>query len=550
MHRILAVITLIGIFLASAATSSQSQEVNPSGFQTASAAVDPWRYAKTIALIPIHGEIDEVVVQSISRRLDAAVQNGADLAVFEINTPGGDLKACLDICALLRMTPIRTVAWIRPHAYSAGAIIALACGAIVVSPGAAFGDAAPIAAIPGLGLQSLSEVERAKIESPVIADVVESARRNGRDERLVERFIRLDRPLFLVEAIDGSARAIADEDELNALGVAPTDGPIPSTVDSDRPLEAWYQSFDQPTNRRASRAAFGPDDVGQWRVIARVTDPKSLLVVHERMALVLGLAEGTASTEEELSAWTGGATITRYDERWSEEFVRWMTSWPVRLILVAVLILCFIAEMLTPGFGAFGLGAFIAFGLLVVAPLVGGMAEWWAGVLVFAGMALVAAEILLVPGTTFVGILGAACFLLGIVGLFVEGDLSTTQGRAQMPAAFAILAGGVALAAVGLWLLSRTTVLTRVWSRGILSSAADDPGVEREFPTQSPPARPAIGQIGVTDTPLGPSGHAWFGTTLVDVVSPTGYLEAGVRVRVVSSDGFVIEVEPCERETA
>ena len=89
----------------------------------------------TAAVIPIHGEIDDIVRDSVERRLTAARDAGATTIIFEMNTPGGLVTSALDICRLIKNLPpeARTVAWVHSDAYSAGAMISVACREIWMS---------------------------------------------------------------------------------------------------------------------------------------------------------------------------------------------------------------------------------------------------------------------------------------------------------------------------------------------------------------------------------------------------------------------------------
>ncbi|MFM7800143.1 MAG: hypothetical protein ACKPBA_14350, partial [Planctomycetota bacterium] len=182
--------------------------------QVAAPAVPAWRQANRVAVIPVRGGIDAVTRASVERRVAEAAAGGCGAAVLELDTPGGDLTATLELCLWIKdRSPVPVWAWVRPKAYSAGTIIALACRGILVSPGAAFGDAAPISAVPGLGLQPLPPAERAKIEAPVLAEVVDSARRNGYDETLVRAFVSAPDEVWVLERTDGTARAFVGRQE-------------------------------------------------------------------------------------------------------------------------------------------------------------------------------------------------------------------------------------------------------------------------------------------------------------------------------------------------
>ena len=78
-------------------------------------AVPPARQANHVAIIEVHGPIDAMTRESVKRRAEDAVRDGVDLIVLELDTPGGDLEATLDICNFIKQeVPVRTVR--PPHA--------------------------------------------------------------------------------------------------------------------------------------------------------------------------------------------------------------------------------------------------------------------------------------------------------------------------------------------------------------------------------------------------------------------------------------------------
>ena len=85
--------------------------------------VPSYRQATDVAVITIEGVVDTVTAQSFKRRLEES--SDADAIVIELNTPGGDLMSTLQICYEIKNNAQKnTVAWINPHAFSAGTIIA------------------------------------------------------------------------------------------------------------------------------------------------------------------------------------------------------------------------------------------------------------------------------------------------------------------------------------------------------------------------------------------------------------------------------------------
>src|ERR1043165_9256366 len=162
-------------------------------------AVPAARQASNIAVITISGEIDDTTMRSVSRRLDLAQRAGADAIGIELDTPGGDLWAVLGICDAIKACPIKnTVAWVNPRAYSGGAVIALACHEMVITDGATVGDSLIVNRTFGM-INAMDEHDRQKFLSPLIADLVDSARRNGYDEMLVQGIASRGVELWLVE---------------------------------------------------------------------------------------------------------------------------------------------------------------------------------------------------------------------------------------------------------------------------------------------------------------------------------------------------------------
>ena len=175
------------------------------------------RQADRVAIITVEGAIDRITAMSVRRRIEAAEQAGMDAMVFEVNSPGGELGAVLEISNEIKSSPIsNTVAWVHPDAYSGGAIIALACREIVTSSPASFGDAF-IVTFGGGELRALSPDERTKLLPPLIADVTDSARRSGYDEYLVQAIVSDGIELWWVENEQTGERLAINEQEYRML---------------------------------------------------------------------------------------------------------------------------------------------------------------------------------------------------------------------------------------------------------------------------------------------------------------------------------------------
>ena len=143
------------------------------------AAPRPGSRTKTVCFAQIHGPIEtSLMVSAVRRSCARARALKADIVVFEIDTPGGRLDLLLELCSLIeRLAPIETVAYVAGGpsggAYSAGAVLAMACGTTFMAPGTAIGAAAPVL------VSSSGSALNEKYVSAIRAKVRSLAQKNG-----------------------------------------------------------------------------------------------------------------------------------------------------------------------------------------------------------------------------------------------------------------------------------------------------------------------------------------------------------------------------------
>lgn len=519
-------------------------------------AVPAHRQASTVAVLPVHGEIDEVTARSLERRVAEATSQGANAIVIELNTPGGDAYATLQLCHLIKTQfPANTVAWVHPNAYSAGAIIALACREIVMSDGSAMGDAAPIQALPGMGLTPLPATERAKLEAPIISEVVDSARRRGYDEALVRSFVRIGSELWLLRNRDTGRRAIVDREEYRAVfgEEPPTQAAtrVPewaaledSEIEPLSPLVGGLADRDvlASPDTPAPRERLTIADRAAWDLVGQVAFPDQLLVVRTSEAQALSLSQATISDDRALQTWMGATSLARYTETWSEHAVRFLTSWPVRIVLVIVLIVGFALEAMVPGGFAFGAAATIALLLLIGAPALIGMAQWWELIAVLLGLALVALDIVILPVGGWIALLGGALVLAGLVSSFVTRDISSAEGQSQLLAGIGVTLAGLFGSAAAIWALWKYLPESRLARVATLQEAATT--TSGSAISRSATQLPAIGTRLTAVTDLRPSGKVQWESKPIDARTRGEYVHAGSTVRVVRCHAGEVEVEP------
>lgn len=543
----------------------------PAVARTQSQAVPATRQASKLAIVTVRGVVDEVTRASVLRRLREAEAQGANAIVLELDTPGGDLAATLEICLALKdLTRLPVHAWVHPKAFSAGTILALACRSIVVSPNAVFGDAAPIQAAPGLGLIPLPPSERAKIEAPLLAEVVDSARRGGYDETLVRTFVTTGEEAWMLRNREtderifvgrSEYRAVFGEDPPTTRSAGPESqanreklpGPfrvLPGYDDrfrapgpTDEEIAAREEHVEFMQLRPPSRKPLTAGDRSQWELVAQVDGADELLVVYAPEAQAFGLASGVAANDGDLLLHFGATTGWRLDENWGDALVRFLTSWPVRLLLVIVLLVGFIVEVAAPGVGWFGGAATVALVLLLGAPMLAGVQTWWPLAMVAVGLALVLVEVFIIPGTTVAGLIGGALVLVGLVASFVHAPLGTPSGQSDLTNALGIVVGGGIVSSIVAWGVLRVLPRTPLGRAAILEAVTAQDHLASPAPVRVQAEPPRVGTHGVTVTPLRPVGKATFGDRLVEVQSVGSFVDERRPVVVVRSSAYAVEVE-------
>jgi membrane-bound serine protease (ClpP class) len=540
--------------------------------QSAPVAVPAYRQADHVAVLRVEGEIDTMTLRSLERRMAEAKAIGATAVVLDLNTPGGDANVTRDICNLIKdrsETPANVVAWVNPNAYSAGTYMALACREIVVDPNATMGDAAPIAFDQLMGLQPIPPAERAKIEAPYLAEVIDSARRNHYDENLVQAFVSVGVELWLIENTETGERAFAtreeyirvfDEEPPNEfISVTPrasrvmprfaeSEGDAGVIGDPAMSAEAIHAEIESLQDLPSSRRGLTENDRGKWKLVTQVISDDRLLTLKAGEMLHYGLAVRKIANDDELKAYFGAKQLTRMDESWSEQLVRVLINPWVRGLLILLFIVSGVIEMHTPGVGIFGAASLGALLILIGAPALAGMAGWWELVVIGAGIVLVLMELFIIPGFGVAGVAGIGCLLVGIVGTFISGDLRTPQGQEELWTGLGMTFTAIFLAGVSVWFLSRYFESLPLLNRFVLQSD----GRSGAAPSRSTGLLAAmgatsgalnLGDVGLAETDLRPIGRASFAGRLVDVQATGSYISRGAPVRVVSVGRFVIEVE-------
>ncbi len=480
------------------------------------------------AIVPIHGEISDVTTESIERRVEQARADGAQVVIFEIDTPGGLVTSALDICHyIMNLTDIHTVAWVNTQAISAGSMISLACDEIVMSPASSIGDCGVIMGSP-LGAEAVPEELRAKAESPVLQQFRDSANRFGYSKALCEALVVSERVVWWLENIEtGERHFVTDKVKVLRLGAGDDPTTQPAT---DRPRE-WklVESYvDAYTGRTVE-------------VEQPIVDENELLTMSQSEAIAYGFSKGIVGSEADLRARFNLAdALPRFEFTWSELLVRYMTSMPVRIFLLVIILLGAYVEFHTPGVGVPGLVALIALAVFVGAPFLTGLANVWELVLIIVGVVLLMLELFVIPGFGVAGVGGIILIFLGLFGTFVPAEPGPWRVVPQLPATWEAIKSGISAMMISLvialsvmWYLAKKLPQIPIANQMILSGEiARGQTLDAGAPTIETVAV-EVGDRGVTLSGLRPAGKARIRGQQTDVVSEGELVDAGVDVEVV-----------------
>jgi membrane-bound serine protease (ClpP class) len=469
-----------------------------------------------VAVVPLRGDIDEYNEQSLKRRFQQAREAGADTVIVVINTYGGLVTAGLDISRFLKQQKdLHIIAYVEDKAISAGSMIAVACDEIVMEPHAQLGDCGVIVMGQGGGLESVGETERAKMESPVLADFRDSADRNGYPPALLQAMVRMKLAVHWIENAQTGQRQFVDGaayTKLIAEGWKPVEG-VPDPIDGDA----------------------------------------SILMLGTDLAVKIGLAKAQVSSVAEFAASRGYAVVATFEPSKGDQVVQFLSSMTVRGLLTTVFLLSLYISFSSPGHGAAEAVALISLCTLVGVPMLTGYASWLELLMVLVGIALLAVELFVIPGFGFVGISGIVLILAGLTLTFVPPIMPTQLPDVRfswLPVQQGLIvttSGLVGSLLLWAWLgryVTKLPYLNRLVLQTPVGTAVE--------PTAVVPLGgwPVVGAIGEAATDLRPGGIGRFmddqigDTRTTDVVSDRGFVRAGVRVVVREVEGSRVVVRP------
>jgi membrane-bound serine protease (ClpP class) len=294
-------------------------------------------------------------------------------------------------------------------------------------------------------------------------------------------------------------------------------------------------------NKRDPRIAEGMVD--ESFVIEGIKAEGQIITFSTSEAIKHGYCEGKAESLQEVLKLN---SVTDYEiDRYELSGVDSVVSFFLNPFISGILILVIMAgvyfEMQTPGMGFAGAAALIALILYLVPYYLNGIAENWEIIAFFIGLALIAAEIFVIPGFGVAGISGIVITVTSLVLIMINNNNFDFEFVRMNDILIALSAamGGLLGAMVLMFTLGARLADTKFFNRIALADTQDSTkGFTSTFVKEE-----MKGKKGIAHTILRPSGKVLIEGFFYDAYSTGEYIEKGEAIEVVSNETTSLKVK-------
>ncbi|MFZ4082404.1 MAG: SDH family Clp fold serine proteinase, partial [Pirellula sp.] len=432
-------------------------------------------------LLKLRGVLHPRVITRSIRAIDDAINNqGADLVLIQLDSPGGNLDDSIRLAYRLAQIPsdkAEVVVFVSEHARGDAALIALAADALYMAPNAV------------LGTGGEASINSAAIEQRKTS-FLELAGLCNREPGDMVGLAQPDATIHAFQAADGR--------QLRTVPNWIVDDPA-------RPLWAKGKAIDYRNGIATDQAL-------------------AMGIASDRANDLGGVAQSFGVSELPMEKQTSRI----------EQTIEWLASqrW-LAYVCFLVGLICLSAELSTPGAGVPGLIALVCFLIFFWMNMFQGTIEWLEILLIVAGIGCLFAEIFVLPGF---GIFGIAGLIMLAAGLLLAGQNFTiptnryqldklVQGLGQLGLGVILLFGAALVfhKQLGRLPIVRWFALEQpIGDKFIV--AMDRLDEDRQM---------LRGRFGTTMTRCNPHGKAILGDVVVDVVSKHGWIDEDMPIEVV-----------------
>ncbi len=328
-----------------------------------------------IYIIPVSGTVEPGMAAYVRRALKSIEHDKKAILVFKMDTFGGRLDSAFEIVEAISAIPKeRTIAYVDKKAISAGALIGLSAGTLIMKENTLIGDCAPIIQT-GDGQKEAGE----KTQTVLRAQFRTLAKRNGYPEVLAEAMVTKGMEVYEV-TMDGKVRYMD---------------------------KTAYNDLTEAEKKKISRKT-------------TVVVKGELLTMDDGEAFDLGFSKQSVKNLDQALAFLGYETHDRVEmsETWSEGLVR--TLQPFLPILMILGIGAMYTEIKAPGFGIPGILGILCLGLVFFNQYLVGLADYTELLIFVIGFLLLGMEVFVLPGFGIAGILAMGVIAAGLVLSFQD----------------------------------------------------------------------------------------------------------------------------------
>lgn len=313
-----------------------------------------------------------------------------------------------------------------------------------------------------------------------------------------------------------------------------------------------YQSYMRSTMRSTAEASGRDPRIAEGMVdesieIDSITIAGEVITFTSSEALRHGYCEAVVDNLKQIMERQG---VSQYQEITftlgpTEQIISWFLNPVVSGLLILVILGGIYFELQTPGVG-FPLAAALLAALLYFVPYyLNGLADHWEILLFIIGIALIAAEIFVIPGFGIAGISGIAITLVSLVLIMLENDnldftfVQKDRVITAVVTAMGGIIGAVVLIFMGVSRLPESTLFSRVSLHKTLESG--------EGYTSGMYSRELIGKTGLAHTVLRPGGKVSIDGHLYDAATDGAFVEKGMAIRVTGIEASTLMVSTDEK---
>ena len=445
-------------------------------------------YSQIVYRVPIEGTIDLGLPPFIERSIKEAESNSADAIVFEINTFGGRVDAATQIKDAIMDSRVKTVAFINKRAISAGALISLSCEKIYMTGGATIGATTAVDMSGKKGSE--------KVISYMREEMAATAEKRGRSKDIARGMV--DEELEFQKKV--KREYITEDGEVDTI----------KTVNYFLILNGDTMYVNDIEGRKQG----------------------NLITLTTEQALKYRMADKIAETFDDVldSLGLSGASVYETSENWSESIVRFLTNPVVASLLTTFGFLGILFELQSPGWGVPGTVGLTCLILSLGASYIAELATMTDFLIIIAGLMFLVLETLVIPGFGIPGIVGIVMILWGLYLLLLPDVPVGEEVLSQATTGLLIgILGGIA----GLVILFKAMTRTKFWMDLTSPSIQSrDEGYTTTLGWEN-----LVGEDGVADTDLHPSGWVKVNDQRIFAVSEGAFINNNTVVTILSVDG-------------